>query len=315
MSASLWEDNMQIGTGTHIYEWVENWAQIPAHIQLGYTHGVVEDAQGRIYVHNASPHAVVVFEPDGTFVTSWGAAYAQGAHGLHLNAEADGEYLYLAATNQNIVAKTDLEGREVWRIGTPDLPHIYDTDHIFSPTETTVAPNGDVYIADGYGQPWIHVYSPQAEYQFSFGGLGTGTGQLNNPHGIMLDTRGPEPLILVSDRGNSRLQYFTLDGQSVKITAGMLRKPCTTVQYQDEIYIPDLQSRMTILDKDDQLIAHVGERENGWQIAGWPNIAHDLRQVGNFTSPHDLHVDASGNVYMAEWISDGRITKLRRVTN
>jgi hypothetical protein len=57
----------------------------------------------------------------------------------------------------------------------------------------------------------------------------------------------------------------------------------------------------------------LGERENGWQIQGWPNIAHDLRQVGNFTSPHDLHVDGKGNIYVAEWISDGRVTKLQRV--
>ncbi len=304
---------MRIGSGSHVYEWVEGWAKVPDSIQLGYTHGVAEDSQGRIYVHNASSHAVVVFDADGNYLQSWGEAYAQGAHGLHLNAEADGEYLYLALTNQRLVVKTDLNGAEIWRIGTPDLPNIYDDEHKFSPTETTVAPNGDVYVADGYGQPWVHVYDAQAAYKFSFGGLGSDKGQLNNPHGIMLDTRGSEPLILVSDRGNQRLQYFTLDGQPVKITEGMLRRPCTTEAFQDEIYIPDLHSRMTILDHDDRLIAHVGERENGWQIEGWPNIAHDLRQVGNFTSPHDLHVDRSGNVYMAEWVSDGRITKLARV--
>jgi hypothetical protein len=304
---------MRIGSGSHVYEWVENWAKVPADIQLGYTHGVAEDAQGRIYIHNASPNSIVVFNPDGSFVTSWGSDYAQGAHGLHLNAEADGEYLYLALTNQRIVVKTDLNGKEIWRIETPALPDIYTDDKKFAPTETTVAPNGDVYIADGYGQPWVHVYSPQAQYKFSFGGPGSELGQLNNPHGIMLDLRSGEPLILVSDRGNHRLQYFTLDGKPIRIVEGMLDLPCTTEPYQDEIYIPDLHSRMTILDKNDQLIAHVGERENGWQIPGWPNIDHSLRQVGNFTSPHGLHVDKQGNVYMVEWISDGRITKLARV--
>lgn len=304
---------MQIGSGSHIYEWVEGWAKIPSNIQPGYTHGVVEDAQGRIYVHNASMDSVLIFDAEGNFIQSWGEAYAEGAHGLHLNAESDGEYLYLALTKQAMVVKTDLDGNEIWRIATPELPQIYDDEHKFSPTETTVAPNGDVYIADGYGQPWVHVYDSAANYKFSFGGRGEEPGLLNNPHGIMLDTRGSEPLILVSDRGNHRLQYFTLDGEFVRITEGMLDLPCTTVQYQDEIYIPDLHSRMTILDKDDQLIAHVGERENGWQIEGWPNIAHELRQVGNFTSPHDLHVDQNGNVYMAEWINDGRITKLARV--
>ena len=62
-----------------------------------------------------------------------------------------------------------------------------------------------------------------------------------------------------------------------------------------------------------KLITHVGEREDGWRIEGWPNIDHSLRQAGNFTSPHDLHVDARGNIYLVEWISDGRVTKLSRV--
>lgn len=305
---------MQVGTGSHVYEWIENWAKLPDYIQPGYTHGVVEDAQGRMYIHNASQHSMLVFDADGSFITSWGADYAEGAHGLHLNAEADGEYLYLALTTQAMVVKTDLDGSEIWRITTPDLPHIYDAERVFSPTETTVAPNGDVYITDGYGQNWVHVYSPQAEYKFSFGGLGSEPGQLSAPHGIMLDTRGSEPLILVSDRRNQRLQYFTLDGHFVRLVEGMFLRPCTTIQYGDELYIPDLRSRMTILDKDDRLIAHVGERAGGWQVPDWPNIAPELRrQAGGFSSPHDLHVDKNGNVYVVEWIDDGRIIKLLRV--
>ncbi len=304
---------MRIGSGSHTYEWVENWAKIPAEIQPGYTHGVVEDSQGRIYVHNASRHSMLVFDVDGNLLNSWGEEFATGAHGLLWNQEADGEYLYLSATSQNIVVKTTLDGQEVLRITTPDLPEIYNDDKKFVPTETAVAANGDIYIADGYGQPWLHRYDASGTYISSFGGLGADKGQLNNPHGIMIDTRGSEPLLLVSDRGNHRLQYFTLDGEAVRITEGMIDLPCTTDQYGDEIYIPDLHSRLTVLDKNDQLITHLGEREKGWEIPGWPNIDHSLRQVGNFTSPHDLHVDSSGNIYIAEWISDGRITKLARV--
>lgn len=304
---------MRIGSGSHTYEWVEGWAKIPDHIQPGYTHGVVEDSQGRIYVHNASPHAIIIFDADGNFIDSWGEEFAAGAHGLLLNKEDDGEYLYLSATGQNIVVKTTLDGREVLRIGTPDLPDIYDAEKKFVPTETAVAPNGDIYIADGYGQPWVHRYSAKGDYISSFGGRGSEVGKLNNPHGIMLETRGLEPLLIVSDRGNHRLQYFNLEGETVQITEGMLRLPCTTDAYGDELYIADLHSRLTILDNSGHLITHLGERENGWELPGWPNIAHDLRQVGTFTSPHDLHVDGNGNIYVVEWISDGRITKLARV--
>ncbi len=304
---------MQIGSGSYTYEWVENWAKLPEGIQFGYTHGIAEDSQGRIFVHNASAHSVIIFDEDGNYLESWGEEYAAGAHGMLLNREADGEYVYLAASNQNMVVKTTLYGKEVLRIETPELPQIYDAERKFVPTETAVAPNGDIYIADGYGESWVHCYNARGGYLFSFGGRGDGEGQLNNPHGIMLDTRGSEPLLVVADRGNHRLQYFTLDGEFVKITEGMLRLPCTTEQHEDDLYIPDLHSRLTILDRNDQLITHLGERDRGWEIPGWPNIAHDLRQAGNFTSPHDLHVDRRGNIYVAEWISDGRVTKLARV--
>lgn len=305
---------MQIGSGAHTYALVEGWGKLPAGKAYGYTHGVVEDTRGRIYIHNQSVDAVCVFEPDGTFVASWGEAYATGAHGMHVSREKDGEYLYLSTTGQRQVVKTRLDGTLVWTVSTPPRPDIYDSNKkLFKPTETAVAPNGDVYVADGYGQPWIHRYSRDGEYKGSFGGPGNGRGQLSNCHGIMLDTRGPEPLVLVSDRGNSRLQYFSLDGQFVRFSAeGLVRKPCTTIQFGEELYIPDLHSRVTVLDRQDKLVAHLGEREEGWKIPNWPNIAHELRKPGSFTSPHGLHVDKRGNIYLVEWISDGRVTKLER---
>src|SRR5690606_25382737 len=84
---------MQIGSGSYTYEWVENWAKLPQGIQFGYTHGIAEDSQGRIFVHNASTHSVIIFDEDGSYLESWGEEYAAGAHGMLLNREADGEYL------------------------------------------------------------------------------------------------------------------------------------------------------------------------------------------------------------------------------
>lgn len=307
---------MIVGEGTHRYEWVEGWGALPDGRTYGYTHGVVEDKQGRIYIHNASKNSMYVFDPEGKPIASWGGAYASGAHGLHYSVEDGTEYFYLSTTNQRTVVKCTLDGKAVWTIGTPPRPDLYDSDgKLFAPTETAVGPNGVVYVADGYGQPWVHTYDAKSgAYKSSFGGPGSGEGQLSNCHGIMIDKRGKEPLVLVSDRGNSRLQYFTLDGKFVKITGvGIVRKPCTTIQFNDEIYIPDLHSRLTILDKNDQLICHVGERHEGWKLEGWPNIKPEWRHVGSFTSPHGLHVDKKGNIFVVEWINDGRVTKLKRV--
>ena len=179
-----------------------------------------------------------------------------------------------------------------------------------------MAPDGRIYVADGYGQSWVHVYTKDGRYVTSFGGKGNGKGQLDNPHGIKIDTRGPRPLVCVSDRGNARLQYFTLDGEHARFVQGMLRKPCTTCQWRDEVYIADLHSRLTILDRRDRLVAHLGDRPDCWTREGWPNIPPSDWVVGAFSSPHDLHVDGAGSIYCVEWLSGGtgKVTKLLRQT-
>lgn len=307
---------MIIGDGSHRYEVIDQWGNLPDDLEFGTTHAVVEDAEGYIYVHNTGPQSVIVFEPDGTYVRSWGADYSLGAHGMIVNEEEGREYLYLAATKLGIVAKTTLSGEEIFRITTPDLPDIYDDERKFVPTECAIGPNGDIYIADGYGQPWVHQYTKEATYVRSFGGPGEGKGELLNPHGIKIDERGAEPLIVVADRGNNRLQYFTLAGQHVRFVDHDLRKPCTAVPWRDELYVPDLWSRLTVFDAQDRLVTHLGDRPGCWEQKGWPNLPPEEWVVGAFSSPHDLHVDGSGNIYVAEWLSAGvgKMTKLVRVS-
>lgn len=307
--------DIQTGSDPYRYRVNTDWAQLPDGYRFGTTHGVVEDAAGRIYIHHTGSPSTFVFEPDGTFVSAWGEAYAGGAHGIHLNRENGGEFLYLAATSLGVVAKTTPDGEELLRIATPPRPDIYDDEHRFVPTETTVAPDGTIFVADGYGQPWVHRYTPDGEYIDSFGGQGSDPGRLDNPHGIMLDTRGEEPRILVSDRKNVRLQYFDLEGRHLGVVEGMLRFPCTTIQWNDHIFIPDLHSRLTVLGPDDTLVTHLADWPYCWKRPGWPNLPRSEWVAGRASSPHDLHVDAHGNIYLAEWLSEGtgKVTKLERV--
>lgn len=320
---------MQLTCGPYTYEWQGDWAKLPGHVKLGYTHGVVEDARGHIYIANRSDHAIIVLDAQGNFLRSWGAEYKNGAHGLTISAENGREYLYLANTSQNEVVKTTLAGEVVWKISTPPRSDIYAAGKKpFCPTETAVGPNGRVYVADGYGLPWIHVYSRAGEYVNSFGGPGEAPGQLLEPHGISIDARSGAPYVQVANRANRRIDNFTLEGQFVAtaIPSTQLRYPCTTVHQGSELYVPDLFCRVSIFDKNNQLVGHLGDYINGatltsWEqfkkgdfpdLAGYPNIPHEKRRAGKFSSPHGMHVDRSGNIYVVEWIEDGRITKLQR---
>ncbi|MCL4691490.1 MAG: hypothetical protein KJ060_03155 [Candidatus Hydrogenedentes bacterium] len=305
--------SVRLGSGEHTYELVEGWGTPPSHIQYGYTHGVCEDREGRVYIHNQSAHAMVVFDADGTFFTSWGEEYASGAHGLQLNVEDGVEYLYLALTSQNRCVKTTLSGERVWEIGCPMDSGVYEKPEQFVPTNIATAPNGDFYVADGYGLSYIHQYNAKAEYIRTWGGKGEAPGKMKCPHGILVDTRGDTPVLVVADRANVRLQYFDLDGNHLGFVTEELRFPCHFDQRGDDLLIPDLYGRVTIFDKDNKLITHLGDNPGVEKAEGYPNLPHNQRIPGKFISPHGAIWDRTGNIYVVEWVNDGRVTKLRRV--
>jgi DNA-binding beta-propeller fold protein YncE len=303
---------MKLGGNSHVYEIVEGWGRLPEGVRFGYTHGVVVDSQDRVYVHNQSKDAVIVFDRDGNFLSSWGEEFAAGAHGMFLSRERGAEYLYLADYARHIVVKTTLDGKVIWTLGVPDMPNVYDSPEKYKPTDVAVAPNGDFYIGDGYGQSWIHQYNKDAKPIRSWGGLGSEPGKLNCPHGVWVDTRRPAPVLLVADRGNRRIQIFSLDGKHIGFVTEELRYPCCFYQFGDEIYIPDLRGRVTIFDKNNKLITHLGDNPGVWEKKGWPNLPPEEIQVGKFNSPHALCVDSRGDIYVVEWIATGRLTKLHR---
>jgi sugar lactone lactonase YvrE len=301
---------MKIGSGSHTYEWIE-FGKLPAGKKLGYTHGVVTDAKDNVYVHNQSEDAVCVFDPQGNFIKSWGKQFKDGAHGMFLSTEGGKEYLYFADYAAQKITKTTLDGAEIFTIGQPPRADIYDDPQKFKPTDVCVAPNGDFYVFDGYGQPWVHRYSADAKYKDSFGGDGTEPGKLKCPHGGWVDTRKAEPELYVADRGNNRIQVFTLDGKHKRFITDEMKQPCCFFQFKDEMVIPDLQARVTILDKNDKPVAVLGDDPQAPKTEGWPNIQDKLKP-GKFSSPHACCVDSKGDIYVVEWISTGRVTKLVR---
>ena len=115
-----------------------------------------------------------------------------------------------------------------------------------------------------------------------------------------------------ADRSNERLQYFTLDGKHLETIKAEFRHPCHFDQRGSELLLPGLHGRVSILDKENKVVAILGDNTNGQQ-RGRNNIGPDQRQPGVFVSPHGASWDRAGNIYVTEWVSDGRIIKLRHV--
>jgi hypothetical protein len=164
-------------------------------------------------------------------------------------------------------------------------------------------------VADGYGKSWIHRYNAKGDYLGFFGGPGKERGQLSCPHGLMVDTRGKEPLLVVADRSNHRLQYFTLDGRHVKFVTDELRMPCHFHTRGSVLLVPDLMARVTLLDGENRLICHLGD-DTDFRLRDKPREAF---QPGKFIAPHSAIFDHAGNIFVVEWVEVGRITKLRKV--
>jgi hypothetical protein len=324
-----------LGSGAYVYEAQHDWGMLPPGLKWGNTHGVIEDAQGLIVVHHTvhptsdSPDTVVVFDRDGRFVRSWGGDYRGVAHGLHVRREGADEFLYLTANAANpkmtpqparqaAVVKTTLEGEVVWSLDGPPpgdeyTPGADGTPVRYNPTNVAIAPNGDVYVGDGYGSYFITQYDKGGTKIRTFGGKGDGPGQLNEPHGLWMDTRGPSPVLVVADRRNNRLQRFTPDGAHIDFIPGF-RLPCHFDEHDGLVVIPDLHGRVTLLDRDNRIVAHLGDSN----APMWNNpLRTQPREKfipGQFICPHGACFDHEGNIFVVEWVEVGRVTRLRRVS-
>jgi hypothetical protein len=318
-----------VGEGEYQYECHHNWGETPDHIRWFETHGVAVDKEGLIYVTHrgggakpTSPEmaqdTIVVFDPDGKFVRSFGKEYHGGGHGIDIREEDGQEFLYLALMMPvNLVVKTDLKGEVVWIKEKPQEPGVYKSEEArFSPTNVAFAPDGGFYVADGYGSNYLHEYDAKGEWVRTFGGTGDGPGKFQTPHGIWLDNRTGRPVeLVIADRANNRLQYMTTAGEPVSINKDVSFPAHFDIQ-GDVLLVPDLHARVTLMGKDNTVLTHLGynadwtkEVLDGFKVrqdpSRWPE--------GKFIHPHDACFDKDGNIFVAEWVATGRISKLRKL--
>ena len=175
---------VRAGSGEFAYESVPNWCQVPADRKgvLGPTHGgVVVDKAGNVYFSmDSGPAALMVYSPDGKFLRSLGGKDMTGIHGMVIRDEGGEQFIYAAHLAGKRALKLKLDGSIVWQIPADEVLKAsgkYQNAGQYSPTAIAVAPNGAVYIADGYGQNWIHQFDKDRKYVRSFGGGGTEPGK------------------------------------------------------------------------------------------------------------------------------------------
>ncbi|MCA9044900.1 MAG: hypothetical protein KDA69_11305, partial [Planctomycetaceae bacterium] len=184
----------------------------------------------------------------------------------------------------------------------------------FIPTNFAFLPDGEFLLADGYGSFFIHHYDKDGNWKSHFGGPGNGEGTFNTPHGIWYDERpGREASVVVCDRAHNTVQFLTLDGKHKETLTGY-GLPANIDTWNDLLLVPELKARLSILDGKNNVVARLGddvERINSEQ-----GVREDEAKWrdGKFVHPHDACFAANGDIFVAEWVRSGRISRLRRVS-
>ena len=312
-----------IGHGDFRFKINLDWGkQDPAQYPVNDCHEMAMDRQGRIILAtNETRNNILVFNKDGRVLDAWGTEFP-GAHGLTLHDEGGEEMLYIADYERHEVVKTTLKGRVLQTFGWPADSGKYDSNTEFRPTETAIAPNGDVFVADGYGKDWVAHYDAAGRLKNIFGGKLGLPDSLYNAHGIAVDARDPaNPCLLVTSRVENCVKRFSFDGKILGTITLSGAYICRPVVQGENVFFAVLISKLPwdsqsgfvcILDKNNQVVSCPGGSlpENGAPDA--KNPMYQTIQV--FKHPHDVLPDADGNLYVAQWNS-GKVypARLERV--
>ncbi len=302
------------------YEVVRGWEQLPEGWSFVEVAGVATDSADRVYVFSRGEHPVIVLDRDGRFLDAWGEGIFTNAHGICIGPD---DTVYLADNMDHTVRVFRPDGTLVRTLGQAGVAS--DTGFVAwtNPVERAAgpfnmvtnaapAPDGRLYVADGYGNARVHVFDPGGEHLFSWGEPGTGPGQFRLPHGIVVDRSGR---VLVADRENSRIQLFTAEGDYLDAWTNVVRPDDVFIDAEDNLYVAELgfragkmpRSMMAPLPPPDPAGTAPGhepyarvsvltlEGEVRARIGGEEPCA-----PGSFFAPHGIWADSRGDMYVGE---------------
>jgi len=317
-----------IGHGQYRYKVDKNWAKIGVNSHpLSNCHEMVQDSKGRlIMLGDNTNNNILVFDKSGKLLDYWGNSFP-GGHGLSISKEGGEDFLLLTdcgwaqdktgATYRQAgqVVKTTLDGKLIFSIGHPRTIGVYKDDEYFQPTETAVAPNGDIYVADGYGSDYIIQYNSKGQYIRHFGGHHNANKDHNllNAHGVTVDLRDKNnPTLLCTSREENCFKVFTLDGKFIRRIDLPGMYVCRAVMDGSNIYAGICWSKdaegkrldynsgfVTILDGENKVVSNPGGNEPAYQNG----ILQPTLQAKNavFQHGHDVCVDDDKNMYVCQW--------------
>jgi hypothetical protein len=299
------------------YKAVPNWYQLAeGRPQMGNMHGdIAVSSKGEVYVSVMDPKAgLQVYAPDGKFVRNVPNAPAD-FHGFVIHKETGGEFIYGPRLGTGSILKLTLDGQEVLNIPSSAIPDEFknkgkDDKPTVRLTAMDVAPNGDLYVTDGYASDYVHVFDKTGKYLKTFGGKKEPFG-FATLHKIAVDTRFDPPRIIGCDRAHGRVVHMSLDGAFIGVVAKDLLKPAAVAVHGDLAVVGEIAGRVTVLDKAGVIVAQFGANDKADE-AGTNKTEPDKWRPGIVTAPHGVAFNERGDIFVAEYNIYGRIHRFNK---
>ena len=256
------------------YEVDAAWPHLPAGWNLAETTSVSVDAQENVYVFHRGSHPIMVFDKNGTFLRSFGDGVYGSTHGLRIDDEGN---IWTTDIENHVVLKMDKHGRIRMVLGRRGVAEEAE-DRFNMPTDVAIAPNGDIYVSDGYGNSRVVQLSKDGSFIRAWGKRGVGEGEFNAPHSIVLDKQGR---VYVADRENFRIQVFNSEGKFLQMWDHVGSPWGLYITEDQSLFMTDgYNDRLLKLNLDGQILGSLGEHG---KLPGQFELCHHLA-VGPITN-------------------------------
>jgi hypothetical protein len=328
-----------VDVGSLSFEWIDGWGRdgyLDPTCTTWAHHGLTCTPRGDVVVSEPNSGRLLVFDASGEMRCSVSTELTQphfmrcvpGATdemwiadvSVRLHRGSDGSYTPDWSAGGRVTRVRLSDGEIQQQLPTPD--HLAYSSVRYSPTGVDID-DDSMWVADGYGASLVHRFNKDGDLTLTLDGETEGAGRFDCPHACVVDRRRSRLEVYVADRANARLVVFDREGCFLRIVgAEYLLKPSALAVWEDLLFVADLRGRLSVLDIDDRLVGHLGEKPSIATLApGFPNelgpegnlVRPAALSVGRFQAPHDVAVDARGNVYVTEYVIGGRLTKLQRL--
>jgi hypothetical protein len=289
------------------YEVDPAWPQRPPDVPWSQMPGLAVDRQDNVWIHTRTNPAVQVYASNGRYLKGWREEDPRSvAHGVKLDREG---HVWLVDVGLHVVRKFTPEGRLLLTLGTPGQPG-GDERHFDKPTDVTFAPNGDVFISDGYGNSRVVRFDRRGRFLKAWGRLGVEPGRFSIPHAIACDSKGR---LYVADRNNVRVQVFNPRGRLLDVWANVLVPWGLWVSPKDDLWVcgsspmtwttdPKYPTAPLGCPPKDQLFAKFSPDGRLRQLWTVPKAEDGKERPGELNWLHCIALDSRGNVYLGDII-------------